>query len=228
MQKNDAETDVVINKAITVFRFLSEKDTFEVYYRRHLGRRLLSNRSVSDDAERGVLAKLKVECGAAFVRDLEGMMKDVRLSAEMTSAYRDHLQNSNTPMPLDLSVQVCTSSHWPLQQPANAKSEVTSFPPDFLRAIKSFEAFYLQRHSGRKLTWRPDLGSVDVRVQFKSRKHDINMSTQSMFALSLFESLGSEDALTLQVSTTTCRVTAPCLYLELRMCKPALDWHCLS
>lgn len=198
-QKNDAETDVVLDKAITVFRFLLEKDTFEVYYRRHLARRLLQHRSVSDDAERGVLAKLKIESGAAFVRDLEGMMKDVKLSADTMSAYREHLNQSNTPMPLDLSVQVCTSSHWPLQLPASSNSDAAVFPADFVKAIKSFEAFYLQRHSGRKLSWRADLGSVDVKVQFKSRKHEVNMSTQAMMVLSLFSDLSPSDALSVQV-----------------------------
>lgn len=188
----------MIAKAITVFRFLTEKDTFEVYYRRHLARRLLSQRSVSDDAERGVLAKLKIECGAAFVRDLEGMMKDVKLSADTMRAYRNHL--SDTSMPLDMSVQVCTSSHWPLQQPALSKSDNIVFPPVLNSGIKSFEAFYLQRHSGRKLSWRADLGSVDVKVQFKARKHDVNMSTQAMMVLSLFEDLDGQDSLTLKVS----------------------------
>lgn len=239
-QKNDSETDVVLEKAIIVFRFLLEKDTFEVYYRRHLARRLLQHRSVSDDAERGVLAKLKIESGAAFVRDLEGMMKDVKLSADTMSAYRDHLNNSNTPMPLDLSVQVCTSSHWPLQQPAHSRSSDSAvFPPDFVKAIKSFEAFYLQRHSGRKLSWRADLGSVDVKIQFKSKKHEVNMSTQAMMVLSLFAELGTSDSLSLQVRPMSqnslptgaremCELTRIDVSLAHRTSRLARELHCLS
>jgi len=43
-----------------VFRFLEDRDVFERYYKQHLAKRLLSHRSVSDDAERAMIAKLKV------------------------------------------------------------------------------------------------------------------------------------------------------------------------
>lgn len=53
--------DDVLDKTITLFRFLRDKDVFERYYKQHLAKRLLWNRSVSDDAERGMLSKLKVK-----------------------------------------------------------------------------------------------------------------------------------------------------------------------
>ncbi len=42
-------------------RYLQEKDVFEKYYKQHLAKRLLSGRTISDDAERGMLVKLKTE-----------------------------------------------------------------------------------------------------------------------------------------------------------------------
>lgn len=56
-----------------------------------MAKRLLLGRSVSDDAERGMLAKLKVECGYQFTQKLEGMFHDMKISAETMQAYRDHL-----------------------------------------------------------------------------------------------------------------------------------------
>jgi cullin 3 len=53
--------DDILDKTITLFRFLQDKDVFERYYKQHLAKRLLWNRSVSDDAERGMLSKLKVK-----------------------------------------------------------------------------------------------------------------------------------------------------------------------
>ena len=60
IQKTEEEVDVVLDKTITLFRFLTDKDVFERYYKNHLGKRLIQGRSVSDDAERGMVAKLKV------------------------------------------------------------------------------------------------------------------------------------------------------------------------
>jgi cullin 3 len=85
---------VILDKTITLFRFITEKDIFERYYKAHLAKRLLLNRSVSDDAERGMLAKLKVECGFQFTVKLEGMFHDMKLSADATQAYREHVSQT--------------------------------------------------------------------------------------------------------------------------------------
>jgi cullin 3 len=90
-QKSDHEVDIVLEKTITVFRYITEKDLFERYYKGHLAKRLLSGRSVSDDAERGMLARLKVECGYQFTQKLEGMFHDMKLSADTMDVYRNHL-----------------------------------------------------------------------------------------------------------------------------------------
>lgn len=65
--KSEEEVDVVLDKTITLFRFLTDKDVFERYYKNHLSKRLINGRSVSDDAERGMVAKLKVRLFARRV-----------------------------------------------------------------------------------------------------------------------------------------------------------------
>lgn len=47
---------------MVLFRFMQEKDVFERYYKQHLARRLLTNKSVSDDSEKNMISKLKVRC----------------------------------------------------------------------------------------------------------------------------------------------------------------------
>ncbi len=93
-QKSDTEVDAVLDKTITVFRFITDKDVFERYYKGHLAKRLLTGRSVSDDAERGMLGKLKVECGYQFTQKLEGMFHDMKLSADAMEAYRDAISKN--------------------------------------------------------------------------------------------------------------------------------------
>jgi len=83
--------DIVLDKTITVFRYITEKDVFERYYKGHLAKRLLLGRSVSDDAERGMLAKLKIECGFQFTQKLEGMFNDMKISNDHMKAYQEHL-----------------------------------------------------------------------------------------------------------------------------------------
>ena len=45
---------------MVLFRYLQEKDVFERYYKQHLAKRLLLNKSLSDDSEKNMITKLKV------------------------------------------------------------------------------------------------------------------------------------------------------------------------
>ena len=54
------DIDLLLDKTMTLFHFLQEKDIFEHYYKQHLAKRLLLNKSVSDDSEKNMLSKLKV------------------------------------------------------------------------------------------------------------------------------------------------------------------------
>lgn len=56
----EQEIENVLDKTMVLFRFLQEKDVFERYYKQHLAKRLLLNKSVSDDSEKNMISKLKV------------------------------------------------------------------------------------------------------------------------------------------------------------------------
>ena len=55
---SEEEAEAVLDQVMTLFRYLQEKDVFEKYYKQHLAKRLLSGRSVSDDAERSLIVKV--------------------------------------------------------------------------------------------------------------------------------------------------------------------------
>lgn len=80
-----------------------------------------------------------------------------------------------------------------------------TLPPELIKTCKSFEQFYLSRHSGRRLTWQPSLGNADVRVTFKSRHHDLNVSTFALVILLLFEDLDEGEFLMYSVSPARLR-----------------------
>ncbi|KAF7731434.1 Cullin-3 [Apophysomyces ossiformis] len=193
--KSEDEVDDVLAKTITLFRFLRDKDVFERYYKQHLAKRLLFNRSVSDDAERGMLAKLKRECGYQFTNKLEGMFNDIRLSSEMNGIFKEYLEKTALKSSMDLSVTVLTSTFWPMNLSSSPKC---SMPQSTLRACQSFEHFYYARHSGRRLTWQLQMGTADIRAQFDKGKHMLNVSTYAMMVLLLFNDVEDKDCLTFE------------------------------
>lgn len=60
-QMSEQEIETVLDKTMVLFRYLLEKDVFERYYKTHLAKRLLLNKSVSDDSEKNMISKLKVQ-----------------------------------------------------------------------------------------------------------------------------------------------------------------------
>ncbi|KAF9237673.1 Cullin family-domain-containing protein [Melanogaster broomeanus] len=194
----------ILDKTITVFRYITEKDAFERYYKNHLAKRLLFGRSISDDAERDMLGKLKIECGSQFTQKLEGMINDMKISTETMQTYRSYLENTSPPE-LELSVTVMTSTFWPMSHNAS-----TCVLPELLtQACKLFEQFYLSRHSGRRLTWQPSFGNADVR-------HDLNVSTFALIILLLFETLPDDEFLTYEELKSATLIPEPELQRHLQ------------
>ncbi len=68
---------------ISVFRYLTAKDTFEVFFVKYLSNRLIERKSESHEDEREFIAKLKHECGNLFTSRCEQMFVDVRNSEEL-------------------------------------------------------------------------------------------------------------------------------------------------
>lgn len=98
--KTEEEIDHILDKAITLFRYITNKDKFEDYYKKHLARRLLMGRSVSHDVEKQMIGKLKMEAGVSFTGHMEGMFKDMSVSEDLTTEFRKHreqLEEGNEP-----------------------------------------------------------------------------------------------------------------------------------
>ncbi len=62
----DDAVEEMLDKVVKLLAYISDKDLFAEFYRKRLSRRLLSERSASDDHERAVLTRLKQQCGAQF------------------------------------------------------------------------------------------------------------------------------------------------------------------
>ena len=88
---SEEETESVLDRAASLFRFLQEKGVFERYYKQHLSKRLLFGRSASDDAEKAFIVRLKTECGYQYTSKIEGMFNDMRVSRDAMSLFRKHL-----------------------------------------------------------------------------------------------------------------------------------------
>eukprot|EP01010_Urceolus_cornutus_P005564 NODE_97_length_2481_cov_274.176398_g77_i0.p1 GENE.NODE_97_length_2481_cov_274.176398_g77_i0~~NODE_97_length_2481_cov_274.176398_g77_i0.p1 ORF type:complete len:741 (-),score=191.97 NODE_97_length_2481_cov_274.176398_g77_i0:134-2356(-) len=195
-QVRDEEFDIIFDKVLVVFRYLKEKDVFEKYYKNHLAKRLLGQKSSSEDAERSFITKLKTEYGYQFTSKLEGMFQDIKISQDTNESYRHHL-NSVTQKPVcDMVVQVLTTTYWPVPK----TTEVT-LPGDVNRAAEHFKHYYLAAHSGRTLQYQFNMGNVDVKLRTPTRSYELNVSTHQMVILLLFNTRDAIPFMELQEQT---------------------------
>lgn len=173
---SDHEIEQVLDKTMVLFRFIQDKDIFERYYKQHLAKRLLLNKSSSDDLEKSMITKLKTECGCQFTSKLEGMFKDISLSNTLNDDFKIYIFNNNVNLEgVDLNVRVLTTGYWPTQ----SNSSKCNIPMVARNAYDSFRTFYLAKHNGRKLTLQPQLGWVDLNAEFYSPIKKVFDSTSS-------------------------------------------------
>ena len=74
---NEGEVEENLEKVVQLFSYLTDKDLFAEIYRNQLAKRLLNQSSASDDAEKIMIAKLKMQCGTHFTSKMEGMLSDL-------------------------------------------------------------------------------------------------------------------------------------------------------
>jgi cullin 3 len=201
---SEQEIETVLDKTMVLFRFLLEKDVFERYYKQHLAKRLLLNKSVSDDSEKNMISKLKTECGCQFTTKLEGMFKDMTVSNTIMEEFKEHVTTTGVSLHgVDLSVRVLTTGFWPTQH-TSSKCTIPSSPRN---AFEAFKRFYLAKHSGRQLTLNPQLGSADLNAVFYGPRREegegrdgASSSTTSVAAVPSNQRLGPRKHI-IQVST---------------------------
>uniref|UniRef100_A0A2P2I8D4 Cullin 3 n=3 Tax=Hirondellea gigas TaxID=1518452 RepID=A0A2P2I8D4_9CRUS len=165
---SEGEIEVVLDKTMVLFRFLQEKDVFERYYKQHLAKRLLLQKSVSEDSEKTMISKLKTECGCQFTSKLEGMFKDVSISNTINNEFKQRQAASGGNNTVDIYVRVLTSGYWP----TTLTTSKTNIPLAPHTAFQTFRRFYLNKHSGRQLTLQPQLGSADLNAIFYGLRRD--------------------------------------------------------
>jgi len=174
----DTDIEIHIDKALIIFRHITDKDLFENYYKQYLSKRLLQFKSHNDEIEKLVLSKLKAECGYQYTSKLEGMFNDINISKSLLDQYKS--ENNNN---VEVDIQVLTAGYWPLQT-----TQMVRLPQPISVAMENFNSFYLSKNNGKKLAWMLHLGSVDIKANYPLGKRDLNVSTYQACILYCFNS----------------------------------------
>ena len=184
----EGDVEVALCQIMTVFKYIEDKDVFQKFYSRMLARRLVHANSSSDDAEMSMISKLKEACGFEYTNKLQRMFQDIQISKDLCSSFKDfeaQLNDSAVYKPIDTEYSILGTGMWPLNPPT------TDFTPpaELVKAYERFQAFYNQKHSGRKLTWLWQLCKGELKANYcqnQKTPYTFQVSTYQMAILMLF------------------------------------------
>eukprot|EP01012_Entosiphon_sulcatum_P037927 TRINITY_DN4889_c0_g1_i1.p1 TRINITY_DN4889_c0_g1~~TRINITY_DN4889_c0_g1_i1.p1 ORF type:complete len:769 (-),score=186.60 TRINITY_DN4889_c0_g1_i1:539-2845(-) len=179
---SDDDLEEVLDKVVSLFGYISDKDLFHEFYRKQLSRRLLMS-NTNDESERSLISKLKMKCGAPYTSKLEGMINDRNVSEETQNAFRQYQQDHTVSPGFEFTAQVLTTGFWPI-----FKADTLDVPDEVKHMISVFKEFYNSRTQSRVLKWVHSLGSVTLTGNFKKGAYHLSMNAYQACALLLFNS----------------------------------------
>lgn len=187
---SDSEVEDQLEKTVQLFSYLTDKDLFAEIYRNQLAKRLLNQRSASDDMERVMIGKLKLRCGAQFTTRMEGMLNDLAMGSDQSASFDKFCRESSDRLglgKLEFSVQVLTTGHWPTY-----KAVDVLLPTAMQRCITVFVDHYNAKNTAKRLQWVHSLGNATVKGVFGKKSFDLQVTSLQAVALLAFNGSGSE------------------------------------
>jgi len=112
------------------------------------------------------------------------MYRDIKTSEELSKDFQE-TNIYQTIQPMEMSVKVLTTGHWPNDQRDTAQIQLTR---ELNTAINSFFQFYQNRFNNvRQLNWKFGLGHADIRSRLNApTRYEFSVSTYQMCILLLF------------------------------------------
>ncbi|KAA1475398.1 Cullin-4B [Dentipellis sp. KUC8613] len=176
---SDEAFEAQLDAALALYRFTDDKDVFRTFYHRALAKRLLLERSASDDFEKAMLKKLKEQYDPDFSMG-DQMFTDLALSREAMREYHGKLPKDSPAQ--NLNVMVLQRGVWPFSA---RKADIT-LPPSMQSQLTRFGDFYKVKHQGHKLEWDHALGTVTLKAYFKAGSKELSVSLYQGVILLLF------------------------------------------
>ncbi|CAA7266377.1 unnamed protein product [Cyclocybe aegerita] len=178
-KSTDAEFQEMLDKVLALYRFTDDKDVFRTFYHRSLAKRLLLEKSASDDFEKAMLKKLKEQYDPEFGMG-EEMFKDLALSRESMRDYHEKLSEDSPGR--KLNAMVLQRSAWPF----SVQKHSVDLPPAMQVELTKYGEFYKEKHSGHVLDWDHSLGTMALKAWFKPGMKELSVSMYQGLVLLLF------------------------------------------
>ena len=186
-QMADKDLEETLDKLVQLISYLHDKDIFAEHYRSLLAKRLLNQRSASDQMERYLIGKLKAMQGAQYTAKLEGMLSDLTVGKKISDDFHAYFDNKRAEKGLSkvkFEAQVLTFGHWPTYLKL-----AVDIPNVFTGCQELYREFYAGHEGGggsKKLAWYYTLGNCEVAGKFTKGTYVLDVMPLQAIVLMLF------------------------------------------
>jgi len=177
---SDSDFSDLLDAALGLYRFTDDKDVFRAFYHRALAKRLLLERSASDDFEKAMLKKLKERYDPEFDMG-DQMFQDLTISRDTLREFHSRHSDSES-LCRQLSVMVLQRSAWPF---TSRKHDIV-LPPNMQADLSVYHRFYKSKHQNHRLDWDHALGTATLKARFRKGPKDLSVSLYQAIVLLLF------------------------------------------
>lgn len=101
------------------------------------------------------------------------MFRDIKMSEDTMNEFRT--TSLSKQLNFDVGVKVLTTGNWP-NDPKDYKDILSALPREIQFCMSNFNKFYYNKHTGRLLHWKPNLGYADIKANLGdngSSKHEL-------------------------------------------------------
>lgn len=176
---NDQQIEEKLNEVINLFKCLNNKLVFQTEACRCLSGRLILNKSISLNAEKIMIQKLKAEAGVTYVNKMAAMMEDLEIGKKTIDAYRTTSKYKGMPKGIVFQTQVVQQGAWEINK---NKFIVIDLPLTLITCIDDFTTFYISKHKEHKLQWCYGLGTLELKYLYLSKAYQ-SVSTLCQYVL---------------------------------------------
>ncbi|CAD5216200.1 unnamed protein product [Bursaphelenchus okinawaensis] len=182
------DIDTKLDEAVTIFRYIRDKDTFHKIFQRMFAIRLLNKLSVSMELEQMMIEKLRDTCGHEYAGKLSRMYQDCQKSRQLNLTYHEDTEFHCDPYNRENEFTVIQTCAWPVicsnEDPALKNINI----PQSLKAYaESIEKFYEKQHAGRILKFAYHVSTADVVIRLGSKRCTVTMTVPQAMILLEFE-----------------------------------------
>ncbi|SCN63025.1 cullin-1, putative [Plasmodium chabaudi chabaudi] len=195
---NIIETDYLIKKMsdiVSIFNYISNKESFFEYYRIYLANRLINNMYISINVEKKFIENLYFLCGSQYTSKLGGMIQNIINNKILNEKFYNYINRNNSNGEIILpnltnfdenyennffSVKILNKGYWPALEKTSMK-----LSENFNKYILSYTEYYKAENKNKKLEWIYELSEVVFKYFINNRPYYLycNLISAEIFLL---------------------------------------------